>query len=94
MYYKVKLAALWIQNLQKQLENSNLDPKEVNKAKQGQKKDFPLGITECGTDALRFTMCSYNYKGGWLCVPGLIGTEMEQVYSFVVLEKITCVEVI
>ncbi|KAI0227477.1 Valine--tRNA ligase [Lamellibrachia satsuma] len=51
-----------LENLQKQLENSNLDPKEVNKAKQGQKKDFPLGITECGTDALRFTMCSYNYK--------------------------------
>ena len=36
----------------------------MNKAKQGQKKDFPLGIAECGTDALRFTLCSYNYKGG------------------------------
>lgn len=38
----------------------NLDPREVEKAKQGQKQDFPKGIPECGTDALRFGLCAYT----------------------------------
>eukprot|EP01025_Chloroclados_australasicus_P060277 TRINITY_DN771_c5_g1_i1.p1 TRINITY_DN771_c5_g1~~TRINITY_DN771_c5_g1_i1.p1 ORF type:complete len:1316 (-),score=198.99 TRINITY_DN771_c5_g1_i1:331-4227(-) len=42
------------------LENSNLDPKEIAKAKEGQKKDFPEGIEECGTDALRFALVAYT----------------------------------
>ncbi|KAI3636492.1 hypothetical protein MIR68_005437 [Amoeboaphelidium protococcarum] len=42
------------------LEKGNLDPKEVAKAKEGQRKDFPKGIPECGTDALRFTLCNYT----------------------------------
>ena len=37
----------------------NTDVK-VDKAKQGQKKDFPQGIPECGTDALRFALCAYT----------------------------------
>jgi len=28
-----------------------------------QKKDFPKGIPECGTDALRFALCSYKAQG-------------------------------
>lgn len=28
-----------------------------------QKKDFPHGIPECGTDALRFTLCSHGVLG-------------------------------
>jgi hypothetical protein len=38
----------------------NLDPKEVDKAKKGQQADFPDGIEECGTDALRFALCAYT----------------------------------
>ena len=38
----------------------NLDPKEVAKAKDGQKADFPDGIEECGTDALRFALVAYT----------------------------------
>lgn len=49
-----------LENLHKQLYDSNLDPKEVERAVAGQKNDYPNGIPECGTDALRFALCSYN----------------------------------
>lgn len=52
-----------IDDLLQQLENSNLDPKEVAKAQQGQKEDYPTGIPECGTDALRFALCQYTAQG-------------------------------
>lgn len=45
------------------LKESNLDPKEIEKATQGQKADFPNGIPECGTDALRFALCAYTAQG-------------------------------
>ncbi|KAL5011472.1 hypothetical protein ScPMuIL_010023 [Solemya velum] len=51
-----------LQDLHKQVEESNLDPAEIEKAKAGQREQFPEGIRECGTDALRFTLCSYNIK--------------------------------
>ncbi|XP_059052120.1 valine--tRNA ligase isoform X2 [Achroia grisella] len=47
-----------LEQLQEQLAESNLDPKEIEKAKQGQKQDYPNGIPECGTDALRFALCA------------------------------------
>lgn len=28
-----------------------------------QKRDFPEGIPECGTDALRFALCAYTAQG-------------------------------
>lgn len=43
-----------LEQLHAQLAESNLDPKEIEKAKQGQKQDYPNGIPECGTDALRW----------------------------------------
>lgn len=52
-----------LQGLHDQLLNSNLDPTEVEKAKEGQKADFPAGIPECGTDALRFGLCAYTSQG-------------------------------
>ncbi|XP_054834511.1 valine--tRNA ligase, mitochondrial isoform X2 [Eublepharis macularius] len=51
-----------LQALQKKIQNSNLDPKEVAIALEGQ-KGFPQGIPECGTDALRFALCSYSTQG-------------------------------
>ncbi|XP_013170152.1 PREDICTED: valine--tRNA ligase isoform X1 [Papilio xuthus] len=47
-----------LQQLHDQLQDSNLDPKEIEKAKLGQKQDYPNGIPECGTDALRFALCA------------------------------------
>ncbi|XP_035223704.1 valine--tRNA ligase-like, partial [Stegodyphus dumicola] len=52
-----------LQALHDTLLESNLDPKEIEKAKQGQKADFPSGIPECGTDALRFALCAYTAQG-------------------------------
>ena len=49
-----------LQQLHASLEAGNLDPREVIKAKEGQKQDFPKGIPECGTDALRFALCAYT----------------------------------
>ena len=52
-----------LEDLNKTLESGNLDPKEVEKAKLGQKQDYPNGIPECGTDALRFALCAYTAQG-------------------------------
>ncbi|CAM6095914.1 unnamed protein product [Calypogeia fissa] len=49
-----------LEELHKTLEGGNLDPKEVAKAKAGQKTDFPNGIAECGADALRFSLVAYT----------------------------------
>ena len=35
----------------------------MEKAIKGQKEDFPNGIPECGTDALRFALCAYTAQG-------------------------------
>ena len=57
------IQGLPLEDLHAKLLEGNLDEKEVNKAKQGQKKDFPKGIPQCGTDALRFALCSYTSGG-------------------------------
>jgi len=62
-----------LENLNKQLADSNLDPKEIEKAKAGQKQDYPNGIPECGTDALRFALCSYMSQGIYNCIPNSFG---------------------
>lgn len=49
-----------LEGLQKRLEEGNLDPTELGVAKDGQRKDFPNGIPECGADALRFALVSYT----------------------------------
>jgi len=45
--------------LLKKLDDSNLPVTEIKRAKNLKKKDFPDGIPECGTDALRFALLSY-----------------------------------
>ncbi|XP_062825661.1 valine--tRNA ligase, mitochondrial isoform X1 [Anolis carolinensis] len=52
-----------LQILQEKLRSSNLDPREVAIAVEGQRRDFPQGIPECGTDALRFALCTYFAQG-------------------------------
>uniref|UniRef100_A0A671R8Q2 Valine--tRNA ligase, mitochondrial n=1 Tax=Sinocyclocheilus anshuiensis TaxID=1608454 RepID=A0A671R8Q2_9TELE len=49
--------------LQEKVREGNLDPRESIVAMEAQKKDFPKGIPECGTDALRFALCSYKAQG-------------------------------
>ena len=52
-----------LEGLMSQLDGSNLDPAEIGRAKEGQKQDYPQGIPECGTDALRFALCQYTAQG-------------------------------
>ncbi|KAI8051238.1 hypothetical protein BDF22DRAFT_692694 [Syncephalis plumigaleata] len=52
-----------LEQLHETLRGGNLDTREVNKAIAGQKADYPNGIPECGTDALRFAMCAYTSTG-------------------------------
>merc|ERR1719431_1816245 len=52
-----------LDKLHESLIGSNLDPREIEKAKAGQKQDYPNGIPECGTDALRFALCAYTAQG-------------------------------
>ncbi|KAI8839861.1 hypothetical protein BC829DRAFT_428260 [Chytridium lagenaria] len=52
-----------LEALHKLLESGNLDPREVEKAKKGQKESFPKGIPQCGTDALRFALLAYTSGG-------------------------------
>ncbi|KAH0548688.1 valine--tRNA ligase isoform X2 [Cotesia glomerata] len=52
-----------LEELDQQLKESNLDPRELKHAIEGQKRDYPQGIPECGTDALRFALCAYTSQG-------------------------------
>uniref|UniRef100_A0A336LQN1 Valine--tRNA ligase n=1 Tax=Culicoides sonorensis TaxID=179676 RepID=A0A336LQN1_CULSO len=53
------ITGISLEGLNQQLYDSNLDPKEIEKAKLGQKQDYPDGIPECGVDAMRFALCAY-----------------------------------
>ena len=52
-----------LQQLNAKLLQGNLDPSEVTKATEGQRRDFPDGITACGADALRFGLLAYSAQG-------------------------------
>ncbi|KAJ7803219.1 tRNA synthetases class I-domain-containing protein [Mycena olivaceomarginata] len=57
------IEGLPLEALHEKLKEGNLDEKEIIKATAGQKKDFPKGIPQCGTDALRFALCAYSGGG-------------------------------
>ncbi|XP_015272377.1 PREDICTED: valine--tRNA ligase, partial [Gekko japonicus] len=57
------ITGITLEGLHAQLLDSNLDAAEIERAKQGQKSDYPSGIPECGTDALRFALCAYTAQG-------------------------------
>ena len=52
-----------LKQLNQKLFNGNLPAAEIAKAQKGQAKDFPNGIPECGTDALRFGLLEANGVG-------------------------------
>ena len=49
--------------LQERLAGGNLDDKEVKIASATMSEDFPTGIDQCGTDALRFGLLAYTIQG-------------------------------
>jgi valyl-tRNA synthetase len=53
------IESISLEKLNKKLEEGNLPKDEIEKAKKGQQEQFPEGIKECGTDALRFTMLNF-----------------------------------
>ncbi|EGO22806.1 hypothetical protein SERLADRAFT_450542 [Serpula lacrymans var. lacrymans S7.9] len=57
------IQGLPLESLHEKLYEGNLDEKEIAKAVAGQKKDFPKGIPQCGTDGLRFALCAYSGGG-------------------------------
>ncbi|EIE76038.1 hypothetical protein G6F46_004287 [Rhizopus delemar] len=57
------IEGITLQGLHDKLNLGNLDPREIKKAQAGQKADFPKGIPQCGTDALRFALCAYTTGG-------------------------------
>ncbi|KAJ2956002.1 hypothetical protein NQZ79_g8104 [Umbelopsis isabellina] len=52
-----------LQGLHDKLYEGNLATQEIETAKAGQQADYPAGIPECGTDALRFALCAYTSGG-------------------------------
>ncbi|XP_067467813.1 valine--tRNA ligase, mitochondrial [Thunnus thynnus] len=52
-----------LERLQEKVKEGNLDPREQVVAMEAQRKDYPKGIPQCGTDALRFALCSHKMQG-------------------------------
>ncbi|XP_017490043.1 PREDICTED: valine--tRNA ligase isoform X1 [Rhagoletis zephyria] len=59
-----------LESLEADLQGSHdaglLSTEELNKSLKGLQKMFPKGIQQCGTDALRFTLCSHNIKNHFI----------------------------
>lgn len=53
------IEGITLEELHETLMVGNLPDSEIEKAKKGQKKDYPSGIPECGADALRFALLDY-----------------------------------
>jgi valyl-tRNA synthetase len=52
-----------LESLQQRLEAGNLPAKEIERAKKANETEFPEGIPECGSDALRFGLLAYTVQG-------------------------------
>ncbi len=52
-----------LEALQERLEAGNLPAKEIERAKKNNEAEFPSGIPECGSDALRFGLLAYTVQG-------------------------------
>jgi valyl-tRNA synthetase len=61
-----------LEALHEQLRQGNLADKEITRAIEGQKKLFPKGIPQCGTDALRFALCNYTTGGMSIATPAVL----------------------
>jgi valyl-tRNA synthetase len=52
-----------LESLQKRIEDGNLPSEEIERAKKNNALEFPGGIPECGSDALRFGLLAYTVQG-------------------------------
>ncbi|CAN8178826.1 unnamed protein product, partial [Coccothraustes coccothraustes] len=52
-----------LQELQEKLQSRTLDPQELRAAQEGQRRQFPQGIPECGADALRLALSTHDAHG-------------------------------
>lgn len=52
-----------LESLQQRLEGGNLPAREIDRAKKANEVEFPEGIPECGSDALRFGLLAYTVQG-------------------------------
>lgn len=52
-----------LEQLNAELHTGNLDPKEISRATNSQRQEFPNGIAACGSDALRFGLLAYTAQG-------------------------------
>ncbi|XP_056271759.1 valine--tRNA ligase, mitochondrial isoform X8 [Pseudoliparis swirei] len=52
-----------LERLQEKVKEGNLPPREQLVAMEAQSRDFPRGIPQCGTDALRLALCSHKMQG-------------------------------
>jgi len=52
-----------LESLHTSLDKSNIDPKEVKKAKVSQSKEYPNGIAPCGSDGLRYCLLHETSMG-------------------------------
>ncbi|XP_063794068.1 valine--tRNA ligase, mitochondrial [Pseudophryne corroboree] len=57
------MTGISLESLRNKLREGNLDPWECKVAESALVKDYPHGIPECGTDALRFALCSHRLHG-------------------------------
>ncbi|XP_044161378.1 valine--tRNA ligase, mitochondrial isoform X2 [Bufo gargarizans] len=57
------MTGISLESLRGKLKEGNLDPREFKVAESGLIKDYPHGIPECGSDALRFALCSHRVQG-------------------------------
>lgn len=57
------IEGITLERMHEKLKMGNLDPREIQNATDDQKKDFPKGISECGTDALRLALCAQSFMG-------------------------------
>lgn len=57
------ISGIKLEDLHAKLLLGNLDPREIERAKAGQKESYPNGIPQCGTDAMRFALCAYTTGG-------------------------------
>ncbi|KAM9307073.1 valine--tRNA ligase, mitochondrial isoform 2-T2 [Pholidichthys leucotaenia] len=57
-----------LERLQEKVMEGNLDSRERLVAMEAQRKDFPKGIPQCGTDALRFALCLQKIQGEDICL--------------------------
>jgi valyl-tRNA synthetase len=48
------------EQMEAKLLQGNLPAQEIDKATKGIRKDYPQGISQCGSDALRFGLCDYT----------------------------------